>query len=1067
MNKISSQQYIIGIGASAGGLEAIAAFFDYTPLDAVSYIVVQHLSADFKSQMAQILSRHTKLHVVEVINNTAIIANTVYLIPSSSFMTIERGMLILSEKKDMPKPHLTVDHFFISLAKERGDKAIGIILSGTGHDGSRGIKAIQEAGGLVIVQDPKTAHYNEMPLSAIDTGCVDIILSAEAMPQVIEDFVKDNLLTLLVDHRPDELSEVEMAGIINLIKGSMPLDFSDYKRATILRRIKRRMILHNISHVDKYYAFLKNNPQEIMLLANDFLISVTSFFRDPEAFKIIENTVIPSIVANKKNGNLLKIWVAGCATGEEAYSLAILIREQLNRTQKHLEVKIFATDLNMSALDVATRGIYSNKIEKLVSTDRLNKFFTREDDGSYKIKHEIRKMLIFAQHNLVKNPPYCSIDLISCRNLLIYLNAALQNQAVGMMHFGLKKEGYLFLGPSENAVILKDDFVEVSNKWNIFRSNKSSQAVRSIPFLSPVIDGIKTTTMEISRKSPVARFELATSDEISFAVIRESGFHGVCINERFTVLRHFGEPTKYLKNELFNLNLIELLPESISVTFKAAAHQAIKTNKAVSLQGINLTHDPAVVQLVDIDIKPLRVKSGEMLLLIFFKDDARKSKRKHIIKDADINRLALVHLLDVEKELAETKHSLSVAYDRIAAANEHMQSFNEELQSANEEMQSANEELQSVNEELQTINNEQQLTNAELTASNDDLNNYFRSNVTGQLFVDQNLLLKKYSPATVSYINIRDSDIGRPLSNISTNIALETLIEDINEVIAHGVTITREAAGKDHQVFQVMTIPYLKKNSQKPDGAIVSFYDITELKELLNGLDISNQSLLRINADLNNFVYGASHDLNAPIHNIEMVLSILDKKIDPLDTDVVKLSAMMNTSIANFKSIISDLGEIGIMEAELSEERQIENVETIFDNIAGTMTERIRLTGAVFITDFKEKKICFSRKYLRSILLNLITNAIRFSAPGISPEIRISTEKANGFILLSVQDNGIGIEKDRLDFIFNVYQRINPNIEGQGVGLYLVKKIVDAAGGKITVDSEVRKGSTFKIYFKS
>jgi two-component system CheB/CheR fusion protein len=716
-----------------------------------------------------------------------------------------------------------------------------------------------------------------------------------------------------------------------------------------------------------------------------------------------------------------------------------------------------------------------------VSAERLERFFTREGEIGYKIKHEIRKMLIFAHHDLVKNPPYCNIDLISCRNLLIYLNPVLQKKVFGMLHFGLNKNGFLFLGPSESAAVLKEDFKEISNKWNILQSKKSGRAIRFEPFTSPVIEEMRTTRMETSEKAPVLLSKLAVADEINLAIISASGANGVCTDENLTVIKSFGNPAPYLKNEIFNLNLVELLPEDIRVVFKAGAHQAGKSRQKVYLEGMDILPEKPVKALVDIMIQPVVLTSGGRVLLILFIQQKRKLREKHIIRDTDINRLTKAHLEDIEKELAEARHELDVAYDRIAASNENMSSFNEEMQSANEEMQSANEEmqstneeLQSVNEELQTINKEHQATNVELTESNDDLNNYFRSNVNGQLFVDRALLLKKYSPAAVRHINIRESDIGRPLSNITTNIKLDSLIDDIKTVISKGSTITREALSSEGKVYQVMTMPYLKKNSTLPDGAIISFYDITELKDLLkeldisnNNLDVSNQSLLRINSDLNNFVYGASHDLNAPILNIEMVLNIMRKKIDPKDTDVVNLSDVMNTAISNFKTVISDLGKIGIMEAELSVDNHPEDFVKVFDGIATTLDERIKDSGAVLHTDFKEKKISFSKKYLRSILLNLLTNAIKFRSPDRLPEISISTAKIKGFIRLSVKDNGMGMAKDRLDFIFNVYHRINPDMEGQGVGLYLVKKIVDAAGGKIEVESEAGKGSAFNVYFKS
>jgi two-component system CheB/CheR fusion protein len=726
--KIVSKQYIIAIGASAGGLEAIDTFFDYTPLDGVSYILIQHLSPNFKSQMAQVLSRHSKLQIVEVTDQIKIETNRVYLIPSSNFMVVKDGKLILSDKKDKKPPHMTIDYFFTSLAEERGDKAIGVILSGTGNDGSKGIEAIKRVGGIVFAQDPDTANFSGMPLAAIATGCTDMVLSPQAMPQVIEGYVKDGILEVLTDQKSDEISESELKNIITLIKGNLPLDFTDYKRPTILRRVKRRMIQYNFSNVTQYYNFLKGNTKEIETLANDFLIGVTSFFRDAEAFKIIENKVIPDII-DRNTGDRLKIWVSGCATGEEAYSLAILVKEYLTKSKKLIEVKIFATDINKTALDTASKGIYPQTIEKNVSEERLSNFFTVQDAG-FKIKPEIRKMLIFAQHDLVKNPPYCNIDLISCRNLLIYMNLTLQKKVFAMMHFGLKKDGYLFLGPSENAAILKADFDEISNKWNILQSNKSGRLIRFDAFSSPVIEGIKTTAMKMSKKTVAPMSKLAMDDEVNVAILEEAGFNGICTDENLMVVRSFGNPSAYLKNEIFNLNLNALLPDNISITFKAAAHKALKLNEKVTLKALNLDGDSrSETHLVDIVIRPIALnRSEERLLLILFVDNKSKAKEQHIIKDADINQLTKDHVIELEKELAEAKHSLDVANERITADNENMQSFNEELQSANEEMQSANEELQSANEELlsgseelQSVNEELEVTKEELQGNNEEI----------------------------------------------------------------------------------------------------------------------------------------------------------------------------------------------------------------------------------------------------------------------------------------------------------------------------------------------------------
>jgi two-component system CheB/CheR fusion protein len=401
--------HIIAIGASAGGMEEINAFFDHTPLDGVSYIIIQHLSADFKSRMVELLARHSKLAVKEAEDEMAVKCNQVYLIPNDKFMTIHGNKLYLTDKEKSHAPHLTINRFFNSLAADYGKKAIVVVLSGLGADGTEGVKAIKSAGGMIIARNPETSPFGSMPSHAIATGLVDFVLEPELMPNAIEDYVKYGA-ELINDSKDDEKN---IAAIINLIKEKSPLDFSDYKQTTILRRTKRRASFNNFTSLSNYLEFLKNSPDEAEALAKDFLISVTSFFRDPEAFDFIQKKVIPDILERLNPGDELKMWIAGCATGEEVYSLAILVAEQLKGKHKDTIVKIFATEIDSTALIQAGRGIYNANIKKDVSAERLEKYFFKEG-SSYKIKPEIRKMVIFAQHDLVKNPPYCNMNFISC-----------------------------------------------------------------------------------------------------------------------------------------------------------------------------------------------------------------------------------------------------------------------------------------------------------------------------------------------------------------------------------------------------------------------------------------------------------------------------------------------------------------------------------------------------------------------------------------------------------------------------------------------------------------------------
>ncbi|MEP7317250.1 MAG: CheR family methyltransferase [Panacibacter sp.] len=1056
------QQYIIAIGASAGGLLEINAFFDHTPLDGVSYVIIQHLSAEYKSVMASLLSNHSKLKVCEAKDNTEVEKNKVYVIPSTDYMTIKNGRLLLTEKQKTGTPHLTINTFFNSLALDIGNKAIGVILSGTGSDGTKGIEAIKNAGGIVIVTDPEKAEFSEMPSNAISTGLVDYVMEPEQMPAVIENYVNNKELPG-TDIADNEREEKARTAIIDFIRDHFPLDFSDYKPATILRRIKRRALSHNMNSLEAYLNFLKSNADEVKALSQDFLISVTSFFRDKEAFEFLESHVIPEIINHKKEHEEIKVWIAGCATGEEAYSIAFLIREALDKVNKNTIVKIFATDIDNIALGYAKNGLYEDAIQTTLSAERLERFFTKEDTG-YKIKEGIRRMLIFAHHDIVKNPPYCNMDLISCRNLLIYMNQNLQKKILTMLEFGIRKDGYLLLGSSENIVEKTPYIEELNKKWKIYRILEARRNVNFDVFSPPLLPD-NNVIPAYSKSREQQNKTVGLKDYLNEAVMNELGYTGVCIDHNDRVVQTFGDTQKYLLPIMFNFDLKELLPKALAIAFKSASLEAVKINKKVTVGGIKIEHYNTLIS-TNLTVIPLHVKgTGQKLMLVLFSEAGSPIVKDEPIVIFDEKIYANHYIVNLEEELKHTKESLNDAFEKLDATNENMQSFNEELLSTNEEMQSTNEEMQSVNEELHTINAEYQTKIKELSDLNDDLNNYFRSNENGQLFVNKKMLLMKFSPSAVKHINLLDTDIGRPISNISSNIKNETLETDAKEVMINGGVITKEVEASNGKWYQMMTMPYIREKDNKIDGAIITFNDISELKKTQAELDKSNKTLTTINADLDNFVYAASHDLMGPLSNLELIISLFDYRKEEFDDEIKKYLQMMSNAVAKFKNIIKDLAVVGKIESEVFEKDPIDLNELINDIKSG-IQESVNLSNTVISTNLNIAAIRFSKKNLRSILYNLITNAIKFKSPERELQILITTILAEGFVVLSVQDNGLGIPADKVASIFSIYERIHQEIPGQGIGLYLVKKIVDASGGKVLVESEEGKGSTFKIYFK-
>ncbi len=1051
--------HIIAIGASAGGLDEINSFFDHTPLDGVSYVIVQHLSSDFKSRMVELLSKHSKLRVKEAQNNMTVQSNEVYLIPNDKYMTIEESKLRLTDKTQVKGPHLTINKFFNSLAKDCGPKAIGVVLSGLGSDGTEGIVAIKNAGGMVIARDPETSEFASMPAHAIATGMVDFVLEPALMPNIIDDYVTHEQ-ELISENKDDDKA---IGQIIEIIKDQSPHDFTDYKRATIIRRIKRRAATNNFAKLDDFITFLKINPKEVEGLAQDFLISVTSFFRDKEAFEYLQNTVVPEIFAKLNPSDEIKIWVCGCATGEEAYSIAMLIAEWLTGKFKDTIVKIFATDIDTVALVHAGKGIYNHSIEKDISPDRLKRFFTKSDEN-YKVKTEIRKMLIFAQHDLVKHPPYCNMNFISCRNLLIYMTPALQKRIFLMLLFGLKTEGFLFLGSSENPMPIIEHLEVMNKKWKIYKNIETKRAINFEGFALPQMIDIKYNRSLATRDIVSPKHNGIIGESVYSTLLNDMGYLAVCVDENNHVIKTYGDTTRFLLQKNFNLNLSELLPRALAVAFNTISTTVKQTNEKITANAITFKHGTENIK-VNLTISPLVTKTlTQKLFMVTFFEDKLMSEADKRATLFDEKIYVDKYTLMIEEELIDLKEKLHSTYEQLDASNDNMQAYNEELLSANEEMQSANEEMQSVNEELHTINADYQLKNKELQEVNDDLNNYFRSSIQGQLFVNNDLLLMKYSPGTVKLINLLPNDIGRPLSNISTNIKLETLTEDIKKVLADGVTITKEIETNNGMCYQATTMPYIQKLSNKKNGAIITFNDVTELKKTQEELAKKNKSLLRINDDLNNFVLTASHDLLAPLGNIELSIEVMNE-IKVADPALNKSLNVINSSVKKFRSLIQNISLIAKMESEMMTMEMVD-IEEVLNDIEWSLNVKMQTSGAVINREIETNKIYFSKKNLRSILYNVISNSLKFKTE-MSPVITISTLENEDMFTILIKDNGIGISIENQDKIFDIYGRLNHYVEGQGIGLYLAKKIIVAAGGNIIVESKVGEGCTIIIQLKT
>lgn len=1064
--ELSSEEFIIAIGASAGGIEAIHELFDNTPSDAVSYVIIQHLSPDYKSLTAQLLVKHSRLKIYVAENGMEISSNCVYVMPEGKTMTISGGKLFLKDREGSA-PNSAIDTFFNSLAIDKGSRSIAIVLAGNGSDGIKGIEAIKKMGGMVIVQDPSSTDNKSMPNSAIETGFYDFVLSPKQIPGEIVNYIKQKTLTDALLNPETENNELALKEILDLVKNYTPLDFSEYKHPTIIRRIIRRMTIKNSNTIGHYIQLLKSDPDEIVALAKDFLISVTKFFRDREAFEIIGKKVIPELIENKLLTDTLKVWVIGCATGEEAYSLAILIKEHLINIKKDLDVKIFATDIDKEALAKASKGCYPESIEKDVSDARLNTFFSKEGIG-YKVRDNIRRMVVFADHDITSQPPYGKIDLITCRNLLIYFNPTLQKKIFSTIHYCLNKGGYLFLGPSEGLGSIKDLFEETDKKWKIYKnldsnykSTFNSYSPQFLEIKKPIFPSI--TLRRSSQSVPNNLLNL-----INESLLEEAGFlAGVCVDENFTVIFSFGRYEKYLVPKLFSNNLLELLPPEMSIVAATSTKEAIIKKAKVQVKSVSLIQNQTK-RFIKILVKPVFNDSDSLqkIILLLFAEEEIKKDNDEIVEVFKKDLYEEKYISYLEQELAEIREKLQESDQLLNDSFNNMQSYNEELVSSSEEMQSANEELQSINEELTTLNNEYQLKIKEISDLNDDLDNYFRSTHISQLYVDQNLLIRKFNPVAMQQINIRENDIGRPLAEISTNIRFSSLIEDIAGVIATQTTQEKEIEITNGKWFSMLIVPYIRSQDKTSNGAIIAFHDITDIKKSKKVIEENNARLTNIIKDHDTFIYSVSHDLKSPLNNMEGLLNLIQgsKNIDQIKSFTVHL----NKSVINLKGTIDELTHLATIEDGPINEEKV-NIEQLFEEVKLSINNSIIDSNATIVTDFEEKIIKFSKKNLRSILLNFLSNSIKYRAKERQLQIHVRVRRVKEGITLTFQDNGLGIAENKLTSLFIKYKRLHDkelNVEGSGIGLFLVKKIITNGGGRIEVESKGGSGTTFIVYFK-
>ena len=855
---------IVALCTSAGGVEALQQFFTHMPADSgLAFVVAIHLSPHYESTLPELLQQHTHMPVVQIRDGVEVQPDHVYVIPPNRDIGVLHGTLQLMERIARSGWPMTIDSFLSSLAADQGERAIGIILSGAGTDGTLGIRAIKEKGGLTVVQTPETAAQEGMPRSAISTGLVDYVLPIPDMPPKLVAYASRAIFKRAAGRiETPPLPADGLNKIFMLLRAQTGHDFTYYKHTTINRRIRRRMLVNQIDSLAGYVNFMRRQPDEVGRLFKELLIGVTNFFRDPEAFEALTREVLPELFSGRALDEPLRVWVPGCATGEEAYTLAILLREFKEATKAGVEIQIFATDVDAEAVNFARRGIYPASIAQHLSPQRLDRFFTRVDH-SYEIRKEIREMVVIAEQNLIKDPPFSHLDLISCRNVLIYLSAELQKSVLALFHYALKPAGCLFLGPSESVGDLAGAFTVVDRQWRLFRKT-GEEMVRwpGVDFFVPLPPEKKPALQSSPR-------ELDNRELAQRLLLEHYGAACAIINQHYHVFYTYGPADRYLKlpRGEMSSSILDMAREGLELDLMAAIHHAIMHEETAVHESVWVQTNGGK-QRVNLIVKPVDEPPARAgLLMVIFEQGAAPAAAGAVEEEAPAGEETNPRIVALERELQSTKQHLQTAleemqtaYEELKSTNEEMQSANEELQSSNEELKTSKEELQSVNEELTTVNLDFQTKNEELTKANNDLHNLLRATHIATLFLDNDLCIKGFTPAVAQIINLIPVDIGRPLHHIVANLRYDNLVADAEHVLDTLATQEKEVQAKDGRWYQMRIMPY-RTVENVIDGLVIVFRNITEQRRAAaelrrardlaqNIVDTAHEALLVLDTNL-------------------------------------------------------------------------------------------------------------------------------------------------------------------------------------------------------------------------
>ena len=840
---------IVGIGASAGGIEALELFFSNMPKDnGMAFVVIQHLDPTHTGIMPELLQRMTAMTVFQASDGLKVQPNLVYVIPPNKSLSILNGTLQLFDPVETRGLRLPVDFFFRSLAADRLDKSIGIVLSGMGSDGSLGLKAIKEKNGIVLVQDPKSAKFDGMPRSARNAVIADIVAPVEELPAKLVAFLK-LIPPVRTDPDLDIKNQSNLDKIIILLREQTGHDFSMYKKNTLLRRIERRKSVHQIDKIQNYIRLLQENPKEVEILFKELLIGVTSFFRDGELWEKLANTVLPALLTQVPNGHILRAWVTACSSGEEAYSLAIVFKEVLENLNlnKNLSLQIFATDLDVDAIEVARRGIFSSNIISDVSSERLNRFFTVEGDG-FRVNAAIREMIVFAPQNVIKDPPFTKLDILSCRNMLIYMESELQKKLFMLFNYSLNPGGIMILGTAETLGTATGGFEELDTRLKIYQRDVTGTGAELLDFPSSFSQ--KRVMARTSKPAPKVTENIQTiADQI---LLQKFSPASVLVNGAGDILYITGRTGKYLEPPAgkANWNIHAMAREGLSHELPALFRKALQTYSPIILKNLKVGTNGGT-QFVDVTVQ--RIDNPEtvrdMIMIVF--NDVPAVVTDTLINDKNVKGTSgsrekemEIELRRCHEEMQSIREEMQTSQEELKSTNEELQSTNEELQSTNEELTTSKEEMQSLNEELQTVNAELQSKVTDFVKSNDDMKNLLNSTEIATLFLDKELNIRRFTDPVANLFKVRLADIGRPFTDLVSELHYSEIDSNAKQVLKTLVPIESAISANNDRWFSVRIMPY-RTTDDHIEGLVLTFTDISVAKKLEDELTKANELLRR------------------------------------------------------------------------------------------------------------------------------------------------------------------------------------------------------------------------------